>query len=126
MPISKENKARYPHNWNEIRAAILIECDNKCELCGVQNYDEGYRDETGNFHPVAKENQYLAREAGKHIIRIILTIMHLDHIPENCDRKNLKAGCQRCHNRYDQEHRKANRVRSAISRRIETSSGELA
>jgi hypothetical protein len=25
----------------------------------------------------------------------------MDHQPENNDEKNLMAGCQRCHNRYD-------------------------
>ena len=40
---------------------------------------------------------------------IVLTIAHLDHTPENCSDDNLKALCQRCHNRYDAEHRKQTR-----------------
>jgi 5-methylcytosine-specific restriction endonuclease McrA len=32
---------------------------------------------------------------------VVLTIAHLDHNPENCDRDNLRALCQLCHNRYD-------------------------
>ena len=36
-------------------------------------------------------------------------IAHLDHTPENCSDDNLKALCQRCHNRYDAEHRKQTR-----------------
>jgi len=34
MPIKKENKARYPSNWKQIREAILIRAGNKCEFCG--------------------------------------------------------------------------------------------
>jgi len=31
----------------------------------------------------------------------VLTVAHLDHTPENCEPQNLKAMCQRCHNKYD-------------------------
>lgn len=35
---------------------------------------------------------------------IVLTVAHLDHDPQNCDPRNLKALCQACHLRYDQQH----------------------
>ena len=38
---------------------------------------------------------------GDKIAKIVLTVGHLDHQPENCADENLKAWCQRCHNRYD-------------------------
>jgi hypothetical protein len=38
---------------------------------------------------------------------VVLTIAHLDHIPENCDFDNLRAWCQRCHNTYDAAQRAA-------------------
>lgn len=41
----------------------------------------------------------------KTIIMIVLTVAHLDHTPENCSPDNLRALCQRCHNRYDAKHR---------------------
>lgn len=34
-------------------------------------------------------------------VKVVLTVAHMDHRPENCERSNLKALCQRCHNRYD-------------------------
>ena len=43
------------------------------------------------------------------IVKIILTVAHLDHSPENCTDENLKALCQRCHNRYDAPMRAAGR-----------------
>ena len=94
MPIKKENKHRYPDNWNEIRAQILLECQSKCEFCGVENY---------SIHP----------ETGS---KVVLTIAHLDHIPENVKRENLKALCQKCHNKYDAPHRaQTRRKRMAVS-----------
>ena len=38
-------------------------------------------------------------------IECLLTIAHLDHTPENCDYRNLRALCQKCHNTYDAKHR---------------------
>jgi hypothetical protein len=34
----------------------------------------------------------------------VLTIAHLDHVPEHCDPGNLRAMCQGCHLHYDREH----------------------
>jgi 5-methylcytosine-specific restriction endonuclease McrA len=86
MPILPENKSRYPKNWPEIRAVVLNRAQNKCEICGITNYS--------------------IRENGS---KVILTIAHLDHIPENCAPENLKALCQKCHNTYDARHRSQTR-----------------
>ena len=88
MPILKENKNRYPKNWKEIRKSILERAQNRCEFCGIENY--------------------AVRENGS---KVVLTIAHLDHTPENCDPENLRALCQRCHNRYDAQHRSETRKR---------------
>ena len=82
MPIKPENRCRYPSNWKEIRADILKRAENRCEFCGIENY--------------------AIRENGS---KVVLTIAHLDHTPENCDYGNLRALCQKCHNRYDAKHR---------------------
>lgn len=79
MPIRPENRNRYPKDWKFIRERILLRADNKCEFCGVP--DRSNHPKTGSL--------------------VILTIMHLDHVPENCDPENLKAACQKCHNSYD-------------------------
>ena len=88
MPILPENKNRYPKNWKEIRASILERADNKCEFCGVPNY-------------TIKPNGS----------KVVLTVAHLDHTPENCDPSNLRALCQKCHNQYDAQHRAETRKR---------------
>ena len=87
MPILAENKDRYPANWNDIRRVVLMLCENKCEFCGVKNHT--FRN-------------------GK---QIVLTIAHLDHTPENNARENLRALCQKCHNKYDAKHRAETRRR---------------
>lgn len=88
MPIKPENRNRYPKKWKQIRADILIRADNKCEFCGVENYS--------------------IRENGS---KVVLTIAHLDHTPENCDYNNLRALCQKFHNSYDAQHRAKTRKR---------------
>lgn len=91
MPIKPENRSRYPKNWKQIRTSILERAGHRCEFCGVENYSMRLNPKTG------KE------------VKIILTIAHLDHTPENCDPSNLRALCQKCHNTYDAEHRKETR-----------------
>jgi len=49
--------------------------------------------------------------------RVVLTVAHLDHRPENCADENLKALCQRCHLRYDAEHHQANARKTRHSKR---------
>lgn len=87
MPIKPENKHRYPKNWQQIRADILKRANNKCENCGIENYT--------------------IKPSGA---RVVLTIAHLDHIPEHCDYNNLRAWCQKCHNSYDAKHRAETRA----------------
>lgn len=96
MPIKPENKSRYPKNWKEIRASILQRANNKCEFCGIENYS--------------------VRENGS---KVVLTIAHLDHTPENCNPENLRALCQKCHNTYDAEHRKETRLRTKNKEKFE-------
>lgn len=117
MPIKHENVGRYPANWQEIRAAILDRAGHKCEFCGIANYAIGYRDETGTFHqlaPSGKPEFFAGHASGFKVFKIVLTIAHLDHIPENCSFSNLKALCQRDHLNYDHPH---HRISSAKTRR---------
>ena len=98
MPIRPENKDRYPKDWKQIRERILERANHKCEQCGAENHKP---------HP----------ETGS---KVVLTIAHLDHTPENCNDENLKAWCQKCHNSYDApmrakgiKERKMNKIKKA-------------
>ena len=85
MPIRPENRARYPKDWPAISRRIRERAGNRCEKCGAAN---------GEPHPITGS-------------RVVLTVAHLDHEPENCDDDNLRAWCQRCHNTYDAATRRA-------------------
>lgn len=114
MPIRAENKSRYPKDWAAISKRIRFErAQNRCEECGVSGGKWGWRDQAGAFHPLPKrplieagytKPPFLVGTSDRgtiKVIAIVLTVAHLDHTPENCADDNLKALCQRCHNRYD-------------------------
>jgi hypothetical protein len=98
-PIKPENKARYPKDWKLISLAIRERSGGRCECegeCGLHA-----KRVSGDVRRCAEKNGLKARYAkGK----VVLTVAHLDHTPENCDPSNLKAMCQRCHLRYDIAH----------------------
>jgi hypothetical protein len=88
MPIKPENKAKYPKDWKLISASIRERAGNRCE--GSPDFPDCHA-ENGKPHPVTGS-------------KVVLTVAHLDHQPENCDPTNLKAWCQRCHLHYDKKH----------------------
>lgn len=96
MPIRPENKARYPKDWLKIRQRILDRSGNACE--GSPDYPDCRADQY-RPHPVTGS-------------RVILTIAHLDHTPENNPDDNLRAWCQRCHLNYDADHHKESRQKN--------------
>ncbi len=107
MPIKPENAARYPADWPSISLRIRVErAKNLCEGAPGQ---ASCNAEQGKRHPITGAI-------------VVLTVAHLDHQPENCDDANLRALCQRCHNRYDRPHRSKN---AAHTRREKKHNGEL-
>jgi 5-methylcytosine-specific restriction endonuclease McrA len=134
MPIKPENKSRYPANWPEIRERILRRALHCCERCNAPNgtiivrgiekdagtymNDEGkvFDAENGQYLGQWRMSDYCCNAKG---VKIVLTIAHLNHIPEDCSDSNLKALCQRCHLAYDAAHhaetaRATRRARKAI------------
>lgn len=121
--MKKERQKFYPVNWQFISADIRFNrAKNKCEECGVNNGCIYYTDPQGkrieiNFETLA-EIQKLMDATGENersvlkklkLVKIILTVAHLDHDESNNDYFNLKALCQRCHLNYD---RKNNHLRA--------------
>lgn len=115
MPIRPENKQRYPKDWKRIADAIRVRAGQRCEGspafpdCRVPNGAVGYRVggrwvHLGESVDAAGLAIDAAVEDGFKVTRIVLTVAHLDHTPENCEPQNLKALCQRCHLFYDREH----------------------
>jgi hypothetical protein len=121
MPIRPENLSRYPADWKAISLRIRSErAGNRCEECGVENHAIGGRLADGTFMP-AIGNPSLGEmaqcEGGEtlRIIRIVLTVAHLDHQPENCADENLRALCQRCHIRHDAKMKAEGMTMTSIS-----------
>ncbi|MGW1463870.1 zinc finger domain-containing protein [Streptomyces sp. NPDC002308] len=95
MPIRPENRDRYPKDWPTISLLIRTgRAAGRCECLG----------ECGRgTHPGRCPNVNGGRAYGTGS-RVILTVAHLDHTPENCNPENLRAMCQGCHLHYDREH----------------------
>lgn len=127
MPIRPENKARYPADWKAISKRIRDRAGDHCERCGVPNGvmihratskegdplwrradDSAYEDSrcanTGNTVPDTSEDTI---DMNRNPVRVVLTVAHLNHTPEDCTDENLRAWCQRCHNIYDAPMRRA-------------------
>lgn len=105
MPIRPENRDRYPADWQAIRVRILERADCACECVG----------ECGLEHVGGRCGEAHCTPARGFAGMVVLTIAHLDHTPEHNDPSNLRALCQRCHNRYDREHRAKTRRRTRDS-----------
>lgn len=102
MPIRPENRNLYPKNWEWIRVCVLARATDRfgitrCE--GSPTYPE-CRAINWRPHPVTRS-------------RVIITIAHLTHDPRVSDPLLLRAWCQRCHNKYDQAHRRQTRTDDA-------------
>nr|MBL8454895.1 hypothetical protein [Zoogloeaceae bacterium] len=122
MPIKPENRARYPKDWPQIREAILARAGDRCEQCQAPNHTRiarGAGQDAGTY--MLESGDVYCADSGAHLGRcrhadyallrmtdVVLTIAHLDHVPEHCDPQNLRALCQRCHLRYDQAHHQLN------------------
>ena len=74
------DRARYPANWKIIADEVKAEAGWKCQKCGRQCRRPG---EPFDTH------------------KNTLTVAHLDHVPEHCERSNLMALCAPCHLSYD-------------------------
>jgi 5-methylcytosine-specific restriction endonuclease McrA len=98
MPFHRE---RYPADWEEISLRIRARSGGRCEFCGAENYKP---------HPVTGS-------------RVVLTVAHLDHDPQNCSDENLRALCQRCHLRYDARHHARNAAATRYRKKV--ASGQL-
>lgn len=104
---------KYPANWKDIRKRILEREGYRCKTCMLPNYAIGYRDASGKWHPIECSMQgdvdaEDAREAGFKVIKIVLTVAHIDHDITNNQDENLAAFCQLHHLRHDIQHHKAN------------------
>ncbi|MEM9136596.1 MAG: hypothetical protein AAGB01_04515 [Cyanobacteria bacterium P01_F01_bin.42] len=105
MPM---DRSLYPDNWDELALKIKTEANWHCTECGrpCRQPGESFDDFLKRCWSPNLEMQYPTYELeGDQRIskagRFKLTVAHLDHEPQNCDRTNLKALCAPCHGTYD-------------------------
>ncbi len=114
-------KQDYPPHWHQLSLAARERAGQKCEWCGAPNGLWILRNEkTGtkifrsinnviglypsNDFKVAEDQNLTKREykaAG--MVKIILTVAHLDRDRTNNAPENLGALCQRCHLNHDRQ-----------------------
>jgi hypothetical protein len=123
MPIRPEERGRYPKDWRAISARIRDRAGNVCEWCGVPNRAIVVRDlRVTSKRPEGASAWRLHEHDGVccgedcGAVKIVLTVAHLDHTPENCTDENLVALCQKCHLTYDAK-RHASTARETRARR---------
>jgi 5-methylcytosine-specific restriction endonuclease McrA len=124
MPV---DKSKYPPNWaSEIRPRIIERDGHKCKFCGVPNHAVGWRDYRGEWNKLSEghlgdmETEF-AQESGYKVIKIVLTIAHLDQNTKNNNDENLAALCQKCHLNHDKSQhilnaRKTREIKQGLQR----------
>lgn len=106
-PIRASERPRYPADWPVIslrirrdRAAWRCECVGEC----------GRGTHQGRCPNANGGNAYGTGS------KVVLTVAHLNHTPEDCRDENLRAMCNGCHLHYDKDHHAETR---AATRRAE-------
>lgn len=107
MPIIR---ARYPKNWKAIAEQVKTEANWCCEQCGRPCQKLG--EPSAEFFARVQQwrSNFIPLEFAVAPRRYLLTVAHLDQVPKNCDRENLKALCTGCHLNYDRHFRSKQRA----------------
>jgi hypothetical protein len=110
MPIRPEERARYPKDWKAISKRIRERDGNRCAHpgCGAVNGSMVLREIANPERFLPEGTAPSGFEDDWYPVRIVLTVAHRDHTPENCDDANLIALCQLHHLRLDAKHHAKN------------------
>lgn len=103
MPIRPEQRHRYPADWRRISHELRAAAGWRCQ--GTPAFPH-CRAEHLKPHP----------ETGS---RVVLTVAHLDHTPENNTPENLRVLCQRCHLHWDREHHQRNAAETIRKKKLD-------
>lgn len=104
MPI--KDPSAYPDDWEDISDGIRARAHDRCEQCGVENGALIHRlkSDLGQY-VTAREYQRLPESKQAYyrsqVIRVVLTVAHLDNDTANNRGDNLRCLCQLHHLRLD-------------------------
>lgn len=138
MPIRAERQHLYPggsiksKEWQAIRKRIGERSDWRCETCGAPHMTMIARGtyRSRDAYMVLETCKVFCAETGLHmatmrctsefaskkVLKIVLTVAHLDHDEASDADENLAHLCQRHHLRHDAKHHERNAARTRRSR----------
>ncbi len=111
MPIRPENQPRYPAHWRStIVPRIRKRSGGRCECTG----------QCGSPRCITRhgETRCTAVHLTPHPVtgsKVVLTVAHFNHTPEDVRDVNLADWCQLCHLAYDRHLHEANRRRNRLA-----------
>lgn len=119
-------RSRYPDDWLTIRARILRRAERRCEFkmrdgrrCNVPDATMVWRSTFDKEHwSTVNEGQ----PTDAYLVRIVLTVAHLNHDTTDSRDENLLAGCQLHHLRHDAA---LHRAHAAVTRRARLGNASL-
>lgn len=108
MPIRSDLRHLYGREWRRISHAAIVRAGFRCQGCGVPNYALLRREGCGPALILSPDQAEAARRDGHGVVKVVLTVAHLDHDPRNNEPENLAAFCQRCHLHHDRRQHASN------------------
>lgn len=103
MPI---NQHVYPPDWMDvIRPQALKRAGYKCQRCGVPNKARIIRLANDGWLDADETVLHWAQKEGVKVIRVALTVAHINHIPTDNRPENLRVLCQLHHFALDASQR---------------------
>jgi 5-methylcytosine-specific restriction endonuclease McrA len=120
MPIRPDLKHFYGPEWrNSIRPRILARDRHRCAFCGKPNHadvwqivdpgrrmwwiEKSFKNGAARRRLLNQDGKVVSANTGElplragYLVRVVLTVAHLDHDPSNMEDYNLAALCQWCH-----------------------------
>ena len=111
--------SKYPKNWKVIVAEIRKRSGGRCDCIGECGLHESPGFEIGGSVVLLARrcSEINGRKARYARGKVVLTVAHLDHNPQNSLRHNLRDMCQRCHLRYDNKIHVSNAMKTRAKKR---------
>lgn len=110
VPIRPENHQRYGTDWPQFSHRIRFDrAQGRCECRGECGRPAWHLAADGRCHN--RHGQPACRTGS----RVVLTVAHRNHIPEQRGDAEVFAACQGCHLHYDRAHHQHTRQQTSTA-----------
>ncbi len=114
-----QNRKDYPDDWSDvIRPRILIRDGYKCCQCGIKHRSYVLIDQSNSVVRIDKDEHDELKKEGRNTYRIFLQVSHRNNIKSDCSEENLWSLCNRCHNKFDVEHKRIMRIAPVVTEKF--------